>query len=184
MKAWIYYILISVIFITGVSTGIYFNHSEKPTKPNKPVSPPTVETTYTYVSLGDSIAEGYGLPSTKDENGFVPGSYADSLKNKLSAKHSKFKAFNYAQAGQTSTDLLNILTTLSGTDLSAENYQKKQNIQAANTITVCIGANDILGPAQNNLASFIMSSDATSLIAALDTGLTTFQTNLSLIISS
>ena len=84
MKAWIYYILISVIFITGVSTGIYFNQGERSIKPTTPTTPVT-QTTYTYVSLGDSIAEGYGLTgyASKDANGFVNESYANTLKNAL-----------------------------------------------------------------------------------------------------
>ena len=139
----------------------------------------------TYVSLGDSIAEGYALDTydDKDSNEFVVGSYAHSFKTALEKEYKTVNAANYATKGDTSTDLLTMLTELSGTELSTENQQMKTNIQNADIITICIGANDILGPAKSNILSFMTKEDF-DITPYVNPGLENFNTNFPKIITA
>ena len=102
---------------------------------------PLIDAEVTYVSLGDSIAEGYSLDgySAKDENGFVVGSYTHSFKTKLEKKYRVVHATNYATTGHTSGNLLSLLTPLTSNELNSTQLQMKNNIQQADIITICIG---------------------------------------------
>ena len=115
-----------------------------------------------YVSLGDSIAVGYNLAdynagvsdSTEGKPGqFVPGSYAYNFKSVLEGKYgaNNVLSANYATSGDNSVDLLNKL----------ESEEMQTWIQKADIVTICIGANDILGPALENIAGYILK-DGTS----------------------
>ena len=75
------------------------------------------------VVLGDSIAYGYGIESPKDIYG------------NIIAEDRDYRLFNDAVSGDTTTDLLKIIT---------ENSVVKKNIQDAETVIISIGGNDFL----------------------------------------
>ena len=178
-KIWIIFIITFIIGVAGFSTWAYLR------VPNEDIPPKTeVKETVNYVSLGDSIAEGHGLPdyeANKEGYKFVSGSYTNSFKEYLATKYKNVNAINYANSGDDSTDLLNMLNALNGASLSAENQEIKNNLQNADYITICIGANDILGPVTDNLLNFLVyNQDITS---HLDSGIETFNTNFPKILS-
>ena len=139
-----------------------------------------------YVSLGDSIPEGYGLPdyANKSEDGFVSGNYTNSLNSFLKDKYRNVSKHNYAQTGLTSTQLKEQLISLSGNSLSQTQEEMKSDIETANIITVCIGANDILAPAQNNFVNILLEEDISPYLLQFDSGLSTFNMNFPIIVST
>lgn len=89
-------------------------------------------------ALGDSIASGYALRSPYTER------YSALLIAALSERDGlSWEERNFAVAGDTSTDLLNRLRSGQVTGL-----------EEADEITVCIGANNVLGPAGTFLMSY------------------------------
>lgn len=97
---------------------------------------------FTYVSLGDSIATGYGLPD------YVPGvesrsAYTSLLKQDIGATD----MVNFAVDGMNSTQLLQALNNETKGSLM---YDKLLN---AKIITLTIGSNDVLQPFLGVLAN-------------------------------
>ena len=113
--------------------------------------------TICYVSFGDSIAVGYNLPNysadisdaSDDTFGkFVEDSYSYKFKTMLENKFgtNNVVSTTYAQSGDASKELINKLnsTTVQNT------------LKSADIVTICIGANDILGPALNNISGYVL----------------------------
>lgn len=182
---------LSIIFVLMLSTMICLggcNMFEPAQKSNNPTTPPVTPpapttTTINYVSLGDSIPDGVSLDKygAKDESGFVEGSYAYAYRAYLQENYDTVNAVSYAVSGQTSTQLLANINSISGTELTAEQQSIKEDIVGADIITICIGANDILGPASAKLLEFLTSG--TNITDDLNAGLVTFSTNLPQIVS-
>lgn len=178
---------LSIIFALMLSTIIclggcdIFEPAQKSNNPTTPQGPAT--TTVNYVSLGDSIPDGVSLDKydDKDEFGFVEGSYAYAYRAHLQENYDEVNAVSYAVSGQTSTQLLDNINSISGTELTPEEQSVKEDIVGADIITICIGANDILGPASAKLLEFLASG--TDIIDDLNAGLDTFSKNLPKIIS-
>ena len=137
-----------------------------------------------YVSLGDSIAAGhsidanwetnYGVKSQYGENGntetvIVSGCYTDLIANELVGEcgrnHTSVKSF--AHSGDTVSDLMNKLN-----QDAVRNALKK-----ANLVTVCIGANDVLQPALNDLWEYIDVGSLANAEAVIETNLTNLNTD-------
>lgn len=125
------------------------------------------EAKYRYVSLGDSIAVGHSIDSNweKDygyhtqygENGntstkIVPGSYTDLLGKELETTHGAgcVSIRSFAHSGDRVNDLLAKL----------DHAVVRNTIKNADLVTICIGANDILGPALSKLEDYIDMGDA------------------------
>ena len=93
---------------------------------------------------------------------------------------------SYANSGDTSTDLVNLLTKDESKQLASGNSVQTsvgtvQNaILSADVITLCIGANDVLTPALKKISNIMTLSqtDVDELDAALDKNVETFKTNL------
>ena len=114
-----------------------------------------------YVSLGDSIAAGhtinanwdrdYGTRSQYGENGntetiIVPGCYTDLIRTELAQRSGgKVAATSFAHSGDMVSDLIAKL----------DHNVVRRTIAKADLVTVCIGANNVLQPALNNLESYI-----------------------------
>lgn len=119
-----------------------------------------------YVSLGDSIAAGhsinsdweadYGTGSQYGVNGntetvIVPGSYTELIRQDLLARYDgTVNATSFARSGERVKDLIPKL----------DHDVVKKAIAKANVVTICIGANDVLGPAMSNLDEYINSGDS------------------------
>ncbi len=157
-----------------------------PINPSTPITPPdtpTVETSINYVSLGDSIPAGFGLDGfNPDEYTFVNSSYTYLFKTMLEEEYDVVNAVTYAHSGDTSGNLLSLLTPLLSDELTEDNQTMKTNIQQADIITICIGANDILGPATDNLIDYIKGT--IDITEYLDTGLQNLSNNFSTLVST
>lgn len=125
------------------------------------------EAKYRYVSLGDSIAVGHSIDSNweKDygyhtqygENGntstkIVPGSYTDLIGKELETTHGAgcVSIRSFAHSGDRVNDLIGKL----------DHAVVQNTIKNADLVTICIGANDILGPALSKLEDYIDMGDA------------------------
>ena len=134
----------------------------------------------TYVAFGDSIAEGYGfnLKTKTDDEPLITGSdesydfvsncYADLIRQELEKTHN-VSAYNYAYSGDTCQDLLDFIaefydvntktvkdpTENNATYPSLTNQQVYDSVTNAGTISVCIGANNILGEAFSLIPKFL-----------------------------
>lgn len=100
----------------------------------------TDENKLVYVALGDSIAYGYAL---KDVEGQRYSTLIDSHLDTL--WENGCEVYNYAVSGDKGGDLIDIL--------------KKGNapaISSAHVITISIGANNVLGPALDNLSEYFV----------------------------
>lgn len=121
--------------------------------------------TLTYVALGDSIARGYSL-AEPSENAY-PAQIAKVLKNSLPKTEVDFT--NYGVDGLTTEGLSELIEN--GCDA----------LDGAQLVTVCIGANDILGPFLNTIekyyAEFIPADKAYS-NAALINGIRALEAEL------
>lgn len=115
-----------------------------------------------YVSLGDSIAVGhaidtnwekdYGYQTQYGENGntatkIVPGCYTELIHNYLAGRYGKnfVTTKSFAHSGDTTADLRGKL----------EHTIIKEAVEQADLITICIGANDILGKVLGVISDFI-----------------------------
>ena len=131
-----------------------------------------------YVSLGDSIAAGHTIDSDWEinygewsqygvngnaETEIVPNSYTDLIKNELSnmygAENVSVKSF--ARSGDTVADLMD---KMSHDVVSNE-------IENAEYVTICIGANDVLQPAMSHLDEYVNTGDMSSLNTNVETNL-------------
>ncbi|MCL2772947.1 MAG: S-layer homology domain-containing protein [Oscillospiraceae bacterium] len=99
-----------------------------------------------YLSLGDSIAAGYGLtnPTTDD--------YANLLAN------GRYNLADFAVSGYTSTDLLNQIS-------DASNKTLQSALSTASLVTVSIGGNNFLQP----LTGLVKNQDLSSIMANYST---------------
>lgn len=140
---------------------------------------------YRYVSLGDSIAAGqvidsnwekdYGYSSQYGENGnqstaIVTNAYTDLIRKELVGMYGekKVSAKSFARSGDTVADLMEKL-----------DHAIVQNaIRKANLVTICIGANDILGAVSNeHLANYITSGSLSGIESEVETNLTKLNTD-------
>lgn len=132
-----------------------------------------------YVSLGDSIAAcqeptatwqqeyadyQYGVGSN-NQTKIVPTSYTDRISNNLEGSYgsTKVKSTSFARSGDKVADLIGKIKSNNGQNPLADGLIK------ADIVTVCIGANDILG--------HVNESVLTSYIELGDPALTTLSTN-------
>lgn len=166
------------IFLIIVSLFVYIGICGTTTKPilNTETPTPPIESSIAYVSLGDSIAQGYRLEGQADDNGFIEGSFAYKFRAMLQSNYDIVTANNYANDGDASADLLNLLKSLKEDTLSEDLQNKKTNIQNADIISIYIGANDILGPATSKIISF-MTQPSFDITPYVNPGLETFNTN-------
>lgn len=81
------------------------------------------------VALGDSITAGYGLDDPDVQK------YTSLLADKLSKEYDGVNMFNYAVSGHTTDDMLSLLKA--GT---------AETLADADTVIICIGANNVLVP--------------------------------------
>lgn len=115
-----------------------------------------------YVSLGDSIAAGHMIDSDWESNygegsqygknnntetEIVANCYTDLIRTDLNNKYGDGRVWvkSFARSGDTTADLISKL----------DEYLVKNTISVASAVTVCIGANDILQPALNNIENYI-----------------------------
>lgn len=170
MKKNIIKILITLVFVFTMFGGISavnFNYVKADQNPIK------------YVALGDSIADGTRLEGYQKYT-FVDGSYTNNIKENLELYYDgQVESTTYAMASSNTTDFLALLNgqrTDRYADLNTD--EVLQTIKDADIITVCIGANDILLPAINNIMPFIMGQATVSdMEAILANGLVNFTTN-------
>lgn len=135
---------------------------------------------FRYVSLGDSIAAGhaidvnwdtqYGYGSQYGENGntsteIVPDSYTDLIRAELEQTYSasRVSAVSFARSGDTVEDLIEKLGHAGVRNAIAE----------ANLVTICIGANDVLGPALGNLEEYINTGNLSTIESVVNGNLAT-----------
>ena len=132
-------------------------------------SKPTSNTAkYQYVSLGDSIAAGhsingswasnYGVGSQFGENGntattLVPNCYTDLINKHLVSLYgsSNVTLKSFAHSGDKVEDLIQKLN----------NSNVINSVKTASLVTVCIGANTVLGPALNKIEQYIKTGNPT-----------------------
>lgn len=123
-----------------------------------------------YVSLGDSIAAGYGLDEYSGEASIVSQSYPCLYQNGLKGRYSNVNAISFAKSGITTADLITML----------QDESVVSSLRNADVITICIGANDILAPASAGLVDyFVKDKDITGDLAE---GLATFSQNFPTVI--
>jgi|GEM_PF-3889718 len=165
------------------------------------------------LAFGDSIAAGYApnvspysdLDETDDEvllqkrqmlDNYVEyynadyGTFASkSAFSYIFAKNANASATvkSYANSGDTSTDLANLLTqdnyvkTLAETnkEVTILNQKVLNDIKQANVITLCIGANDVLGLAIQTLNQTIQNNQISKLLTGFDdTELSQYSANI------
>lgn len=141
---------------------------------------PTVEGPVSYVSFGDSIAAGhaidsnwetnYGTGSQYGVNGntetvIVPGCYTDIIRNELVSIYGASNVFvkSFARSGDKVSDLMDKLTHAAV--ISA--------LEKADLVTVCIGANDVLGYVPGGMDDYIQNGDTSTIDAAVETSMAT-----------
>lgn len=91
-------------------------------------------TSIRYVSLGDSIAYGYGLSDRKEQ------SYVELIRKNLETKYDSVFVTNFGENGMQSGELLDILT-----NPERKEYKKyRATIKHADFVTISIGSNDLL----------------------------------------
>lgn len=130
-----------------------------------------------YVSFGDSIAAGhtidenwetdYGTGSQYGVNGntetaIVPGCYTDLIRDALISMYGgNINATSFARSGDTVEDLIAKL----------DHDVVKKAIAKADYVTVCIGANDVLGAFLSNLNDYINSGNLNEIISEIEANL-------------
>lgn len=168
----------SIIALTFVILFGYFPNNYVFAEESSPLA--ESKQSITYVAFGDSIAEGCAinlktktdsepLISGADESfDFVSGSYPDLVNKKLLETY-QTDAYNYAYSGDTCQDLINYIgefynaetrtvknpTENNETYPSLTNQKIYDSVLNANIITVCIGANNVLGQASGLLQRFL-----------------------------
>ena len=135
---------------------------------------------YRYVSLGDSIAAGQGIDEGDiywvpeeyakwqfpkvDSTVIIDGTYTDQIRAELGPIHGEGYAYaaSFARSGDTVRDLM----------LKLDDERVLKELSRAKLVTICIGANDILGcVSEDRLWEYAMSG-------SLDTIETEVKTNL------
>ena len=124
------------------------------------------KTRVSYVSFGDSIAAGhainddwdadYGVGSQYGKNGnqstaIVPQCYTDLIRKELVDIYGEdcVTATSFAKSGDKVEDLIEML----------DHAVVRSAVEQADIVTICIGANDILGPALSHLEEYILAGD-------------------------
>lgn len=135
---------------------------------------------YNYVSLGDSIAAGhainadwendYGTRSQYGEAGGNPSTviveycYTDLIRGKLEETYGskRITAVSFAHSGDTVEDLMKKL----------EHKEVADAIGKANLVTVCIGANDVLGHVTpDRITNYILNGDKSAIESGVQNSL-------------
>lgn len=123
---------------------------------------------FVHLSFGDSIAAGhaidsnwelnYGTGSQYGENGntsttLIPDCYTQRIHNRFATEHGadNVDTISFAHSGDRVSDLIRLL----------DHTVVRETLQNAEVVTLCIGANDILGPALNSLESYIANGRPT-----------------------
>ncbi len=102
-------------------------------EPSEPASAPDPETECVLVSLGDSIARGYGLANPKKE------AYSTLAADRITADGiASGLAYNFGVDGQDSTELVSYIT---------KNPAIPEALADADYVSISIGANNFLGDA-------------------------------------
>jgi lysophospholipase L1-like esterase len=101
-----------------------------------------------YLSLGDSIASGYGLKNIENER------YASLLTKDLSKRGSAYELIDFAVDGMDSAGLLKLLSDTSNKELT-------NALQTASVITISIGGNNFLKPLMDIYSNMAESADST-----------------------
>lgn len=133
-----------------------------------------------YVSFGDSIAAGHTIDENWDrdygtrsqyggEDGnpstvLVPGCYTDLIHKELVKEHGEGRVVttSFARSGDTVEDLMNKLT----------HDVVKDTLRKANLVTVCIGANDILGAvSEDRIMDYLFAGNLAEIEAEVETNL-------------
>lgn len=121
------------------------------------------------VTLGDSIAAGYGLENAENTR------YSALITKALSAENITWKDYNYAVSGDTAAQLMERL-----------NNGRAVRLPSADTIVISIGANDMLQPfgefygewMQNSQDTATLVTAFTAMESAITAGLADFETEL------
>lgn len=107
---------------------------------------PNITRPFGYISLGDSIAAGWGVDDRAED------SYFGLIKNRMKSilGSDKMYAANHAEGGD---QVNHLMTKLSDPTI-------RKDVANADIVTICIGANDALTPVMLNLEEYIMSGDS------------------------
>lgn len=134
------------------------------------------------VGFGDSISAGYALEGSDMYSAYVDYTsgttavsskcYTKLIANSLDDTYETVNVKNYAESGDKTGDLISKLNNTSAYPSLAT------DVQNADIITLCIGANDILGVALNNMADYLTGNITLEQInTMLDQGVANFKTN-------
>ncbi len=140
-------------------------------------------TTINIIGLGDSIAAGYAVEGTDmyasytafdgGEVGINEMCYTNIIATQFSGSYDTVNVKSYAQSGDKTSDLV----------AKFDNVNVANDIENANIITLCIGANNVLTVALDNMADyfagFITIDDVETL---LQDGLANFKTDYDFIV--
>jgi len=100
-----------------------------------------------YLSLGDSIASGYGLKNIENEK------YSSLLIKDLSKRGTAYDLVDFVSDGMDSADLLKLLSDTSNKELASA-------LQTASVITVSIGGNNFLKPLMDIYSNMAESNES------------------------
>lgn len=101
---------------------------------------------YRYVSLGDSIAAGWGVDDRANDSYF--GLLRDELKTIYGTN--RVYGVNHAEGGD---QVRHLMTKLKDPTI-------RKDVEKADVVTICIGANDALTPVMLNLEEYITAGDS------------------------
>jgi len=132
----------------------------------------------TYISVGDSIARGYGLSDIQNTR------YSGRIRDLYGDDGMECSEKNYGVDGQTSTELIS--------------YAAGLNLADADIITISIGANNILGPAFDFLNAYrdyasnpdtawtekTIAEKYNSFLSRADEGILTLETDIPVLIET
>lgn len=141
---------------------------------------------FNYLSLGDSICAGTYIEDS--ENKTYESNYTNLLANEITTNvYDTVLKKNYGKDGDNTSNFLSKITGLDANgnalvdDALSLSLEIQQAIADADLITISIGTNDILGPANANLMDFLVSD--TDISPFLDAGLANFVTNFPRIVA-
>lgn len=129
----------------------------------------TISEQRSFVTLGDSIAAGYGLEDAENTR------YSALITKALSTESMTWKDYNYAVSGDTAAQLMERL-----------NNGRAVRLPSADTIVISIGANNMLQPfgefygvwLQNPQNTATLATAFTAMESAITAGLADFETEL------
>lgn len=105
-----------------------------------------------YVALGDSIAEGWGASSNEK-------TYVNLFKEYLEKRYDSVDAYNFAKAGDTSSDLLAKLSYYNPLDPTDPKNQMSYALKKSRVITVSIGGNNLLAGLRGLMAGDLQAPE-------------------------